>query len=145
MEDLEIMRISFPVSAQVLRVASERSRLKVKKHTGISGTTEVSKGWTWADQVCTRAVESWEPDKWAEDWEWARSVLGPAEDRLPFTGDGFLIATEISLWQAHYEVDVEDVTDLHRVVYAHLDEAGAHLAHAVGQMLADVWRQEFSQ
>lgn len=147
MDDLEALRISFPVSASMLRTASEQARLKVRKHTGFSGATEISKGWEWADRVCAKAVESWEPDGWAENdgWEWARSVLGVAENWLPFTGDGFRIATEISLWEPHYEVDVEDPTDLHRVMYAHLDEAGAHLAHAVGVMLADAWAKEYGK
>jgi len=145
-DNLEALRISFPVSASILRAASEQARLKIKKHTGISGDTAVSKGWEWAGRVCEKAVESWEPGAWDEsEWEWARGVLGVAEDWMPFTGDGFLIATEISLWQPHYDVDVEDAANLHRVVYAHLDEAGAHLAHAIGRMMADAWRQEYGK
>lgn len=146
MDDLEALKVSFPVSASMLRAASEQAGLKVRKHTGVSGAAEVSKGWEWADRVCTKAVGSWEPGEWKDsDWEWARGVLGVAEDWLPFTGDGFLIATEICLWQPHYNVDVEDPTNLHRVVYAHLDEAGAHLAHAIGVMLADAWKKEYSK
>jgi hypothetical protein len=146
MDDLEALRLSFPVSAAMLRAASEHARLKVKKHTGISGTAEVSKGWEWATRVCEKAVESWEPRAWREsEWEWARGVLGVAENWLPFTGDGFLIATEIGLWQPQYNVDVEDATNLHRVVYAHLDEAGAHLAHAIGRGMADAWKNEYGK